>query len=88
MTFVTGSISHGQGHATVQTQMLVDRLGVVAKGKKLAAHLLEAAEDDVEFMRESSLTLTRETALSLKSTTRRKFFLVLIFIDHHLSAGP
>jgi len=28
MTFVTGSISHGQGHATIQTQMLVDRLGV------------------------------------------------------------
>ncbi len=90
MTFVTGSISHGQGHATIQTQMLVDRLGVdpeqikfiqgdtdavafgmgtggsrsttmsggaivlvsekvVAKGKKIAAHLLEAAEDDVEF---------------------------------------
>ena len=23
MTFVTGSISHGQGHATIQTQMLV-----------------------------------------------------------------
>ena len=90
MTFVTGSISHGQGHATVQTQMLVDRLGVdpdavkfiqgdtdavafgmgtggsrsttmsggaivmvsekiIAKGKKLAAHLLEAAEADMEF---------------------------------------
>ena len=90
MTFVTGSISHGQGHATVQTQILVDRLGVdpeqvkfiqgdtdavafgmgtggsrsttmsggaivmvsekiVAKGKKLAAHILEAAEDDMEF---------------------------------------
>jgi aerobic carbon-monoxide dehydrogenase large subunit len=90
MTFVTGSISHGQGHATIQTQMLVDRLGVdperikfiqgdtdavafgmgtggsrsttmsggaivmvsdkiVAKGKKLAAHMLEAAEGDVEF---------------------------------------
>jgi len=90
MTFVTGSISHGQGHATIQTQMLVDRLGVdpdrikfiqgdtdavafgmgtggsrsttmsggaivlvsekiIAKGKKLAAHLLEAADDDVEF---------------------------------------
>src|SRR3984893_6002524 len=87
---VTGSISHGQGHATVQTQILVDRLGVdphsvkfiqgdtdavafgmgtggsrsttmsggaivlvsekiIAKGKKLAAHLLEAAEGDVEF---------------------------------------
>ena len=25
MTFVTGSISHGQGHNTIQTQMLVDR---------------------------------------------------------------
>jgi carbon-monoxide dehydrogenase large subunit len=90
MTFVTGSISHGQGHNTVQTQMLVDRLGVdpdrikfiqgdtdavafgmgtggsrsttmsggaivmvadkvIAKGKKLAAHLLEASEGDMEF---------------------------------------
>src|SRR5262245_64328776 len=90
MTFVTGSISHGPGHATIQTQMLVDRLGVypdrikfiagdtdavafgmgtggsrsttmsggaivmvsekiVAKGRKLAAHLLEAADDDIEF---------------------------------------
>jgi aerobic carbon-monoxide dehydrogenase large subunit len=87
---VTGSISHGQGHATVQTQILVDRLGVdphsvkfiqgdtdavafgmgtggsrsttmsggaivlvsekiIAKGKKLAAHLLEASEADMEF---------------------------------------
>ena len=85
MTFVTGSISHGQGHTTIQTQMLVDRLGVdperikfiqgdtdavafgmgtggsrsttmsggaivmvsdkiIAKGKKLAAHILEASE--------------------------------------------
>jgi carbon-monoxide dehydrogenase large subunit len=90
MTFVTGSISHGQGHATIQTQMLVDRLGVdperikfiqgdtdavafgmgtggsrsttmsggaivmvsekvIAKGRKLAAHLLEASESDIEF---------------------------------------
>jgi carbon-monoxide dehydrogenase large subunit len=90
MTFVTGSISHGQGHNTIQTQMLVDRLGVdpdrikfiqgdtdavafgmgtggsrsttmsggaivmvadkvIAKGKKLAAHMLEAAEVDIEF---------------------------------------
>jgi aerobic carbon-monoxide dehydrogenase large subunit len=87
---VTGSISHGQGHATVQTQILVDRLGVdphsvkfiqgdtdavafgmgtggsrsttmsggaivlvsekiISKGKKLAAHLLEASEADMEF---------------------------------------
>ncbi len=90
MTFVTGSISHGQGHNTIQTQMLVDRLGVdperikfiagdtdavafgmgtggsrsttmsggaivavsekiVAKARKLAAHILEASEGDVEF---------------------------------------
>jgi carbon-monoxide dehydrogenase large subunit len=90
MTFVSGSISHGQGHATIQTQILVDRLGVdpdkikfiqgdtdavafgmgtggsrsttmsggaivmvadkiIAKGKKLAAHMLEAAEADIEF---------------------------------------
>ncbi len=90
MTFVTGSISHGQGHNTIQTQMLVDRLGVdpeqikfiagdtdavafgmgtggsrsttmsggaivavsekiIAKARKLAAHILEASEGDVEF---------------------------------------
>jgi carbon-monoxide dehydrogenase large subunit len=90
LTLVTGSISHGQGHATVQTQILVDRLGVdpqrltiiqgdtdavafgmgtggsrsttmsggalvlvsdkiIAKGRKLAAHILEASEGDIEF---------------------------------------
>src|SRR4051794_25976575 len=90
MTFVTGSITHGQGHATVQTQILVDRLGIdpnlvsfiqgdtdavafgmgtggsrsitmsgsalvlvsdkiIAKGRKLAAHLMEAAEGDIDF---------------------------------------
>jgi carbon-monoxide dehydrogenase large subunit len=90
VTLVTGSISHGQGHATIQTQILVDRLGVnpdsvkfiqgdtdavafgmgtggsrsttmsggaivlvsekiITKGKKLAAHLLEASEADMEF---------------------------------------
>src|SRR5580704_14488815 len=90
MTFVTGSISHGQGHATIQTQILADQLGIdpkrvkiiqgdtdavafgmgtggsrstamsggaialvsdkiVAKGRKLAAHILEASEGDIEF---------------------------------------
>jgi aerobic carbon-monoxide dehydrogenase large subunit len=90
LTLVSGSISHGQGHATIQTQILVDRLGVdpervkfmqgdtdavafgmgtggsrsttmsgsailvvsdkiIAKGKKLAAHIMEAAESDIEF---------------------------------------
>src|ERR1700743_3170468 len=28
MTFVTGSVSHGQGHNTIQTQILVDQLRV------------------------------------------------------------
>jgi carbon-monoxide dehydrogenase large subunit len=90
LTLVSGSISHGQGHATIQTQILVDRLGVdpervkfmqgdtdavafgmgtggsrsttmsgsaialvsdkiIAKGRKLAAHIMEAAESDIEF---------------------------------------
>jgi carbon-monoxide dehydrogenase large subunit len=90
LTLVTGSISHGQGHATVLTQILADRLGVdpqrvsiiqgdtdavafgmgtggsrsttmsggaltmvsdkiIAKGRKLAAHILEASEGDIEF---------------------------------------
>ncbi len=90
LTLVTGSISHGQGHATVQTQILADQLGVdphrvniiqgdtdavafgmgtggsrsttmsggaivmvsekiIAKGRRLAAYILEAAEGDIEF---------------------------------------
>jgi carbon-monoxide dehydrogenase large subunit len=90
VTLVTGSVSHGQGHETIQTQILVDRLGVdprtvrviqgdtdavafstgtgasrsttmtgsaialvaekvIDKGRKLAAHMLEAAEADIDF---------------------------------------
>jgi carbon-monoxide dehydrogenase large subunit len=90
LTFVASSISHGQGHQTIQTQILVSLLGVdpdrvavlqgdtdvstygmgtggsrsttmtsaaltvaaqkvIDKGRKLAAHLLEAAEADIEF---------------------------------------
>ena len=90
VTFVASSISHGQGHATIQTQILCDLLGVdpdrvsviqgdtdiaafgmgtggsrsttmtgaamtvaakkiVDKGRKLAAHLLEAAKADIDF---------------------------------------
>ena len=99
LTLVTGSISHGQGHATIQTQILVDRLGIdpqrvkfiqgdtdavafgmgtggsrsttmsggaiamvsekiVAKGTKLAAHLMEAAEGDVDSRTAASLSRT------------------------------
>jgi len=90
VTIVSGALHHGQGHATIQTQILVDRLGVdpakvnyiygdtdkvafgvgtggsrsttmsgsalvlvadkiIAKGRRIAAHLLEAAEADVGF---------------------------------------
>jgi CO/xanthine dehydrogenase Mo-binding subunit len=113
-TFVTVSISHGQGHATVQTQ-LVDRLGVdpeqvkfiqgdtdavafgkgtsrsttmsggaivmvgekiVAKGKKLAAHIPEAAEDDIEFNdgRSPSPAPITESAVTYWLSVRRRIF--------------
>ena len=90
VTIVSGSVSHGQGHATIQTQILADRLGIdprqvnyiqgdtekvtfgvgtggsrsttmsgsalvlvadkiLAKARKLAAHLLEASEADIDF---------------------------------------
>jgi len=90
VTLVTGSVSHGQGHATVQTQILASRLGIdpervniiqgdtdavafgmgtggsrsttmsggalvlasekiIAKARRLAAHMLEAAESDIDF---------------------------------------
>ena len=45
VTLVTGSISHGQGHATVQTQILVDRLGVDPDSVKL----LQGDTDAVAF---------------------------------------
>jgi carbon-monoxide dehydrogenase large subunit len=43
MTFVSGSISHGQGHATIQTQILVDRRsrGVRHGHRRLALHYHE-----------------------------------------------
>ena len=114
MTFVTGSISHGQGHATIQTQMLVDRLGVdperikfiagdtdavafgmgtggsrsttmsggaivavsdkiIAKGKKLAAHLLEASEGDIEF-KDGRFTITgTDRAMGIHEVAKAAF---------------
>src|SRR5258707_8621660 len=35
LTLVIGSISHGQGHATIPTQILVDRLGVDSQSVKV-----------------------------------------------------
>jgi carbon-monoxide dehydrogenase large subunit len=114
VTFVTGSISHGQGHATVQTQMLVDRLGVdpdriqfiqgdtdavafgmgtggsrsttmsggaivmvsdkiIAKGKKLAAHMLEAAEGDIEFARGRFFIAGTDRGIGIHDLARAAF---------------
>ena len=90
VTIVSGSVTHGQGHATIQTQILTDRLGIdpelvnyiqgdtdkvtfgvgtggsrsttmsgsalvmvadkiIDKARKLAAHMLEASEADIDF---------------------------------------
>jgi aerobic carbon-monoxide dehydrogenase large subunit len=114
MTFVTGSISHGQGHNTIQTQMLVDRLGVdperikfiggdtdavafgmgtggsrsttmsggaivavsekvVAKARKLAAHMLEASEGDVEFKDGRFTIVGTDRAVGIHDVARSAF---------------
>jgi carbon-monoxide dehydrogenase large subunit len=114
LTFVTGSISHGQGHNTIQTQMLVERLGIdpeqvkfiqgdtdavafgmgtggsrsttmsggaivmvsdkiIAKGRKLAAHMLEASEGDVEF-KEGRFTIAgTDRGLGIHEVARAAF---------------
>lgn len=114
VTVVAGSISHGQGHATVQTQILVDRLGIdpdqvsfiqgdtdavafgmgtggsrsttmsgsalvlvsdkiVAKGRKLAAHLLEAAEDDIDFKDGRFTIAGTDRALGIHAVAKAAF---------------
>jgi aerobic carbon-monoxide dehydrogenase large subunit len=114
MTFVTGSISHGQGHNTIQTQMLVDRLGIdperikfiggdtdavafgmgtggsrsttmsggaivavsekiVAKARKLAAHMLEASEGDVEFKDGRFTIVGTDRAMGIHDVARSAF---------------
>jgi len=114
VTLVAGSISHGQGHATIQTQILADRLGVdpqrvniiqgdtdavafgmgtggsrsttmsgsaiamvsdkiIAKGKKLAAHMLEAAEGDVEFKDGRFVIAGTDRALGIHDVAKAAF---------------
>src|SRR5215471_5243330 len=114
MTLVTGSISHGQGHATVLTQILVDRLGVdpqrvniiqgdtdavafgmgtggsrsttmsggaltmvsdkiVAKGRKLAAHILEASEGDIEFTDGRFVVAGTDRAIGIHEAAKAAF---------------
>jgi carbon-monoxide dehydrogenase large subunit len=114
VTLVTGSISHGQGHATIQTQILADRLGIdpqrvniiqgdtdavafgmgtggsrsttmsgsaiamvsdkiIAKGRKLAAHMLEAAEGDIEFADGRFVVAGTDRAIGIHQVARAAF---------------
>jgi carbon-monoxide dehydrogenase large subunit len=114
LTLVTGSISHGQGHATVLTQILVNRLGVdpqrvniiqgdtdavafgmgtggsrsttmsggaltmvsdkiIAKGRGLAAHILEASEGDIEFKDGRFSIAGTDRALSIHELAQAAF---------------
>jgi carbon-monoxide dehydrogenase large subunit len=46
----TGTLDYGQGHATPFAQAIVEASAlVVEKGRKAAAHALEASEGDIEF---------------------------------------
>ncbi|MCA1670636.1 MAG: molybdopterin-dependent oxidoreductase, partial [Thermomicrobia bacterium] len=51
VTVMTGISPHGQGQETTFSQIVADRLGdkVEAKARRIAAHLLEAAPEDIEF---------------------------------------
>ncbi|MGE0743627.1 MAG: xanthine dehydrogenase family protein molybdopterin-binding subunit [Rhodospirillales bacterium] len=114
VTLVCGSIHHGQGHATVQTQILFDRLGIApasvnviqgdtdavtfgtgtggsrsatlsgsatvrvcekieAKAKKIAAHLLEAAEADVTFAEGTFTVAGTDRSVTLSDVAKAAF---------------
>jgi carbon-monoxide dehydrogenase large subunit len=114
VTLLTGSISHGQGHETVLTQVLCDRLGlapesvrviqgdtdkvtfgvgtggsrsmtmagsavvmasdkIVAKGRRIAAHLLEAAEADIAFADGTFTVAGTDRKVSLAEVARASY---------------
>ncbi|MSO80650.1 MAG: xanthine dehydrogenase family protein molybdopterin-binding subunit [Alphaproteobacteria bacterium] len=113
-TLVTGSVHHGQGHYTVQSQILYDRLGIdparlsfiqgdtdkvafgmgtggsrssamsggalvmvagkiVEKGKRIAAHLLEAAEADIAFEGGRFMVAGTDRGLGMHEVARAAF---------------
>jgi carbon-monoxide dehydrogenase large subunit len=113
ITFITGTLDYGQGHAAPFAQVLASRLGVpferirleqsdsdrivfgagtggsrsmlmsgaaiaqasdlvIAKGKKLAAELLEAAEVDIEFGGGNFVVTGTDRRISLTDLAERK----------------
>ena len=113
-TLVTGSVHHGQGHYTVQSQILYDQLGidpsrlafiqgdtdkvafgmgtggsrssamsggalvmvagkVIEKGKRIAAHLLEAAEADIAFEGGRFMVAGTDRGLDVHEVARAAF---------------
>lgn len=114
VTIVSGAISHGQGHYTTQTQILVDQLGVdpelvnyiqgdtdkvafgvgtggsrsttmsggaivsvsnkiLKKALKLAAHLLESSEEDINFSEGIFKVVGTDRMLGIHEVARASF---------------
>lgn len=117
---VAGSTDQGQGHKTMYSQILCDRLGlepskvkvieadtarlatggmtgssrvsamgsaalllavekVITKGRKVAAHLLEAAEDDIEFAHGRFTVAGTDRVIALRDVVMRAFKPALLF---------
>jgi carbon-monoxide dehydrogenase large subunit len=114
VTIVSGSVTHGQGHATIQTQILADRLGVdpasvsyiqgdtdkvafgvgtggsrsttmsgsalvmvadkvIDKARKLAAHMLEASEADIDFAEGAFTIAGTDRSLGIHEVAKTAF---------------
>jgi carbon-monoxide dehydrogenase large subunit len=114
VVLLTGSMDHGQGHATTFKQVLSDKLGIDAgkiryrwgdsdlvtmgigtfgsrsaqlagsaivgaadrlidKGRRIAAHMMEAAADDVVFEHGRFLIAGTDRAVSIDEVARRAF---------------
>ncbi len=111
---ITGSMDHGQGHATTFKQVLSDKLGIdadkiryrwgdsdlvtmgigtfgsrsaqlcgsaivtaadrlIEKGRRIAAHMMEAAESDVAFERGRFVIAGTDRAVALDEVARQSF---------------
>jgi aerobic carbon-monoxide dehydrogenase large subunit len=114
VVLLTGSMDHGQGHATTFKQVLSDRLGIdadkiryrwgdsdlvtmgigtfgsrsaqlagsaiigaadrlIEKGRQIAAHMMEAAADDIVFERGRFLIAGTDRAVPVEEVARRAF---------------
>src|SRR3954454_2599775 len=114
VVLLTGSMDHGQGHATTFKQVLSDKLGIdadkiryrwgdsdlvtmgistfgsrsaqlagsavvgaadrlIEKGRQIAAHIMEAASDDIVFERGRFLIAGTDRTVSIDDVARRAF---------------